>query len=603
MAHRSPLPLAVVATALLAVAAPAVAQRARAEPPPPRTFGPDQTATGVFTGEGLTPPGLSCDSPADPATPITCSGFLASAVDGTLLETTVRVPRTAGPHPLVVGMHGWGGTGASMGRYDARLTSAGYAFLRYSARGFGGSWGQANLADVDVEGADLRSLIAQTVDDPRIAADAGAVAVFGASYGGAHAWLGALVPEFTSPAGNPVRIRTVVPVASWTDLLSSLLPNGRPEGAQDVTGFEKLSFVEALLVGGLRTRLDRPYPNYPAYLLEWDAVMTGNEAPFATNPLAQGVVDGLQGYRSAYWQEAFWERVRANAASGAPQLPVFAVQGFTDDLFPAGEALRMADALRAVDPSYPIALYLGDLGHPRATNKSGEVAYVLDAVVSWLDFFLQGKGAEPAYDVQAAITRPAATPFDPADVIRAPTYAALATRVVTRTFRAPRLVTFDPANVTGFRWDPLVVAGCGQLDPCPTPPDSEVVPGDVAAYTVPVAALNGGAPVLLAGEPTVTLRLLTPAHRVQLDVRLFDVAPGGAKSLVTRGTYTVDTGSPARPIALASVRVPTYGNLWALAADHRLRLEITNVDSPYLRPSLIPSLSLVAGVELALPVR
>ncbi len=597
MLHRT----AVLAALLLAT--PAAAQHDPAAPPPPRTFGPDSTATGVFTGAGTAAPGLSCDPPRDGTTPLTCSGFLASAVDGTLLETTVRVPRGPGPHPLVVGMHGWGGSEGSMARYDDPLTAQGFAYVRYSARGFGGSWGQANLADVDVEGADLRSVIGQVVDEARYHVDPDAVAVFGASYGGAHAWLGALTTEFSSPRGKAVRIRTVIPIAGWTDLLNALVPNGRPQQAQDVTGAEKLSLVQGLFVGGVRTRADRPYLNYPDYLLAWNALLTASELPYALDPAATSVVDGLQGYRSAYWQESFWARVRDLASSGGAQLPILAIQGWTDDLFPAIEALRMYDALRSIDPSYPIALYLGDLGHPRAANKSGEVAYALDQVVAWLAWFLEGKGTQPAYDVQAASTRAAATPFSTSDVIRVPSYDQLWTDVVDRRFDGPAVITFDPASVTGFRWDPLVLMGCGQLDPCPAPPDSEVLPGDEAVFTAPVSDLSGGGALLVAGEPVVTVGAATFAYRIQLDVRLFDEAPDGTKALVTRGTFTVDTGVPGQPIGTVSVRIPTWGNLWQAPADHRLRLEVTNVDSPYLRPSLVPSATLLGWVDLSIPVR
>lgn len=155
---------AVLLRLVLALAAgSARAQHQPSSPPPPASFGPDSVATGVFTGAGLTPAGLGCDAPPAPAA-LTCAGFLASAVDGTLLEATVRLPQTGAASPLVVAMHGWGGSQGSMARYDDRLTGAGYAVLRYSARGFGGSWGQANLADPSAEGGDLRSLVAQVVD-------------------------------------------------------------------------------------------------------------------------------------------------------------------------------------------------------------------------------------------------------------------------------------------------------------------------------------------------------------------------------------------------------------------------------------------------------
>jgi len=118
-------------------------------PPAPRTFGPDTTAVGSFTGQGTTAPALQCDAPSDPSTARECSGFLASSVDGTLLDVTVRVPQSAGLHPLVVYVHGWGGSKNAGRQYDDALAGGGkvdtagvthgggYTYLRYSTRGFG----------------------------------------------------------------------------------------------------------------------------------------------------------------------------------------------------------------------------------------------------------------------------------------------------------------------------------------------------------------------------------------------------------------------------------------------------------------------------------
>jgi hypothetical protein len=84
-------PRVLVPLLLAAAAGPARAQHVASSPPPARVFGLDSTATGVFTGAGLTPAGLACDAPPPPAA-VTCAGYLASALDGTLLEATVRLP-------------------------------------------------------------------------------------------------------------------------------------------------------------------------------------------------------------------------------------------------------------------------------------------------------------------------------------------------------------------------------------------------------------------------------------------------------------------------------------------------------------------------------
>src|SRR3954468_7998353 len=102
-------------------------------PPSPRNFGPDSYRLGVFTGAGTSAAGLDCSKAADKSR--VCSGFLASAVDGTLLDVTVQVPAGGGPFPLVVLMHGWAGSKTGSGDVADALVSDGLAVLRYSARG------------------------------------------------------------------------------------------------------------------------------------------------------------------------------------------------------------------------------------------------------------------------------------------------------------------------------------------------------------------------------------------------------------------------------------------------------------------------------------
>ena len=563
-------------------------------PPAPRTFGPDSYTTGVFTGAGTTTPGLDCVKSPDKSR--VCIGFLASGVDGTLLDVTLQVPAGSGPFPLVVLMHGWAGSKTGSGDVADELVSDGLAVLRYSARGFGESWGQANLADTHAEIEDLRSLVGQVVDQGRFHLDADAVAVTGASYGGGHSWLATLQPTFPSPAGTLVRIRTVVPIVPWTDLLYSLLPNGRPRNSIDGLGGAKLSYINGLYASGLRRSADRPYPNYPDYLVAWQSWIDATE-PNGVDPVYGQIVNGLAGGRSIWWQQSFWNGVVAS------RIPVFEVQGFTDDLFPLPEAARMVNALRAVDPSYPITLYLGDIGHPRAANKVGEVDHVENLIRQWFDYYLKGQGSEPAHIVYAAITRPASEPFDASNVISAPTIDALATSRVVHAFDAGAVLV-NPASdpLAGFFWDPFVMIGAEQLKPYTgTPPEPPLVENSMAVYTVPASSLASGADVLVAGCPLVRLHASSQAPRVQLDVRMYDVGPDGSRQLITRGTYTADNG--ALPIGEQDLTIPTYGNLWRLPADHALRIELTNLDSPYITPSRVPSVTTVSNVSVEIPIR
>ncbi|NUO63262.1 MAG: alpha/beta fold hydrolase [Gemmatimonadaceae bacterium] len=565
-------------------------------PPPPREFGPDSYQTGLFTGTGTALPGLHCDDGSSAVR--NCSGYLASSVDGTLLDATLQIPTSATPPvPLVVMIHGYAGSKTSSGNLVQPLIDDGYAVLRYSTRGFGNSWGQVNLVDVHAEVADLRSMIAQVVDVDDYGLNPDAVAVTGASYGGGHSWLAALEPTFATPANKAVRIRTVVPIAAWSDLLQALLPNGREDLSVDHPGGAKLSYINGLYASGLDPLHNGAYPNYPPYFIAWHGWIDAQE-PNESDPLFRQIEDGLAGYRSIWWQRRFW----SDAATPA-RVPVFMVQGFTDDLFPLPEAKRMLLALQTIDPAYPVTAYFGDIGHPRASNKPGEIDYVLGLIERWLGYYLKGVGAPPA-GVYAALTRPRSEPFDAANVISVPTLGALSTSTVTKRFPgAATLVNPLTDPVSGFFWDPLVMEGAEQLEPLPAPPESPTVPGSLATYIVPVADLSGGGALTIAGQPLVSLHVATAAYRVQLDARLFDVDAGGTKQLVTRGTYTIDSGSPTTPIDVTTITIPLYGNYWRAETGHTLRLELTNVDSPYIAPSRVPSVTTVNQVQLSIPVR
>jgi hypothetical protein len=116
--------------------------------------------------------------------------------------------------------------------------------------------------------------------------------------------------------------------------------------------------------------------------------------------------------------------------------------------------------------------------------------------------------------------------------------------------------------------------------------------------------LSGPGALTIAGQPIVRFHAFTAAYRVQINVRLFDYDPATrTKQLVTRGTYTLESSAPGLPIGDADVSLATYGNLWRVEQGHELWLELTNVDSPYITPSRIPSETTITAVKLVVPGR
>jgi hypothetical protein len=249
--------------------------------------------------------------------------------------------------------------------------------------------------------------------------------------------------------------------------------------------------------------------------------------------------------------------------------------------------------------------------HPRARNKPGEIDYVLTLIRAWLAAQLNDDpGDEPAPVIYAALTRPRDQAFDPGDVIKVATFAELSTAVLTKRFERSAVLLNPASGIGGFPSDPLLQAGleaglvgAGELKPYTGPVPVPDAPDPTAAqYHVAVASLTGGSELLIAGQPTITLQASTDAARVQLNVRLFDVEPGGARQLISRGTYTLDSGGLGA-IGTVQVTIRTQGNLWRAASNHMLQLEVSNADAPYMAPSRIGSETQISNVQLDIPVR
>jgi hypothetical protein len=99
----------------------------------------------------------------------------------------------------------------------------------------------------------------------------------------------------------------------------------------------------------------------------------------------------------------------------------------------------------------------------------------------------------------------------------------------------------------------------------------------------------------LMGLPTVTATIATTGNYGQLDSRLWDVAPDGSQTLVSRGAYRL-TDAQSGPVTFQ-----LSGDGWRFAKDHVARLELLGRDAPYLRPSNAPFSVDVKDVVVELP--
>jgi hypothetical protein len=547
-----------------------------------------------------------------------CPGTPATRVpsfDGVPLDVDVTLPPTGdGPFPTLVMLHGWGGNKGSFETDDPTggedrysnvwFAKKGYAVVNYSARGFGGSCGTVtsrnhpgcvqgwlHLGDQRYEGRDTQYLLGLLADQGIARPDA--LGVTGISYGGGQSMIlaylndrvrqpdGTLVP-WRSPKGTPLKIAASWPRWPWSDLVSALTPNGRfrdfERPRRDETrkpiGIPKQSFISGLFATGSSTGFYSPPGVDPkADLTTWFAQISRGEPESQDQ---RDLADEIHNFHGAFGVPP--------SAAGTP--PLLIQEGWTDDLFPAPEALRAYNDVRVRGGN--VALQLADIGHQRGQNKQ-PVDVVLNSQGSdFLDRHLRrtGSGAPAsgsvlAYTQTCPATAPAGGPF------RASNWAAITPGAVRRTFAAAQTVQSDGGDPqVGTGTDP--VAGGG--DPCRSFA-SEDAPG-TAVYKLPVTSA-----FTLLGLPVIQARIDTTGAGGQLDARLWDVGPDGEQILVSRGGYRLADNQSGR------VLFQINGNGYRFARGHTARLELTGRDAPYLRPSNGPFSIEVSDLTLELPVR
>jgi predicted acyl esterase len=273
----------------------------------------------------------------------------------------------------------------------------------------------------------------------------------------------------------------------------------------------------------------------------------------------------------------------------ARRVPGLGAQGWTDPIFPALEAVRMYRALRRIDPRYPIAMYLGDFEHLTAQVKIPDLRHYHDLGTAMLDHYLRGVGPRPRMRVEAAVTNCDPNRFGP--VLAAPSWARLHPATRRFGFGGSQQTASPLQDPRGPALDPVVVSeqrGRGCLTTQTAPP-----PG-VATYTAPIAT-----GFTMVGLPLLRFRFETVAADIELNSRLWDIAPDGTRTLVDRGAYrAID---PA--VGGDTARYEMFGNAWRFRPGHQLQLEITQDESTYLRRDNFPSSATIGHVRLILPTR
>jgi hypothetical protein len=565
-----------------------------------------------------------------------CSGEVPS-FDGSKLDVDVTLPRhdTGTRHPLIVMLHGFGnnkhewesltdeGDGADKDRWNNHwFARHGYYVLTYTARGFRDNGpteayqpptpaeptgsvdapnGTIHVKSRDYEVRDtqwLAALVAATFPD----VDPSRVAVTGGSYGGGESWTQASQAHWDFPHQQddslPVLdLQVAIPKYPWTDLAYSLAPNGHGGGPSRRDTYESSQAVEEDDDGGGNPATGNPLGAPKA---SWIAGLfaSGNangvfdEGTDVPPPVNENGEENIPAWNARWTSQA-----------GGREVAVFSIQGWTDDLFEAVESFRQFKYLKRLDPLWPVSVAVADVGHSRAQNKPATWHRLNDQAFQFLQANINGSHRQQ--------TTVSSEPTICADEPDQPGFTA----ADNLTASTPEELSHGTLSIDYGGGDHQLANPLGAADP--NGPATDPITGDVAephedcrtdrgpavgGYTGESQPLPDHSTYIGLGEVDVGYTLEPPATQAQLDARVWDVPPSGPAFLMTRGTYRLDTlngyDSPS-----GTLRLPLFGNHWLLAPGHRIRLDLTQVDEPFLRPNNLPSAITYGTPKLVLPTR
>ncbi len=532
--------------------------------------------------------------------------------DGVPIDVNVAFPPVpgAGPDgnfPVIMMFHGYGGSKFDITTMQKWL-DRGYATFSMTDRGMGESCGVAaavaadpigcggnkgyiHLMDTRLEVRDAQTLAGILADEGLI--DPQRIGAWGGSYGGGMSMAlaalknrtmnpdGSLSP-WTSPLGKPMQIAAAAPSVPWTDLAYSLAPNGSTldyltdSGYAGRIGVEKQSYIFGLYASRLTTGRYAPPGLVPeADLTGWKLLLDAGE-PYDSNPAAQAMVEELTKYHSSYYID-----------NSVPPAPLLISSGWTDDLFPADEAIRYYNKTKTRYPSQPISLFFSDGGHARGQNKPADTAVLTAREEAWFDYYVKGEGGTPYTGVETLTqTCPNSAPSE--GPYYADTWAGMAkgqVKLNAGTTKSIQPSGGDPS--IGNAFDPITGGGA-----CATASGADQA--GAASYRVSKPTGNG---FTLMGAPTVIADFKLTDPNSQVAARLLDIGTDGQETLVSRGLWRPTVG----PTATRQV-FQLHPNGYRFAAGHVAKLELVPSDAPYGHISNDQQPVSVSKLELRLPV-
>ncbi|MEU2953722.1 CocE/NonD family hydrolase [Streptomyces xanthochromogenes] len=472
--------------------------------------------------------------------------------EGVELDAALWLHNGEGPHPLIVMPSPWAKQGWTMYAVQAmRFARRGYHVLAYTARGFGESGGEVEVAgEADITDGikALDHLIEQT------SGAIGRVGFLGDSYGSGISQL---------VAAEDPRVRAVVALSTWGDLGEAFYENGTRHVAAVRT------LLGAAATARLSERTQQAFDDVLANenieeTLRWAA----DRSPFHR-------VDKLN------------ER----------QVPVLFSQAWHETLFPGNQTLRTFNAL-----SGPKRLLwsIGDHSGPEMTGILGLPNRIWQEAHRWFDQHLleadDDESAAAAFDEtsgaedqvvseimwgRALESRPtwdAATGTPERFYLTGPAEGGKDGGLLDKPTNGWHTTfstgTDTPATVA----DQILVTGYAELAGLPKAYRTGKIDRNAAGVwtTAPLPSRQ-----LLRGVPRLRLTVAPSAADSTFVAYLFDVNALGIARIVTHAPYTLLGAVPDEP---ATVDIALQVTGYDVKAGHRLMLVLDSVD-PFYGPA------------------
>jgi ABC-2 type transport system ATP-binding protein len=494
----------------------------------------------------------------------------AQGDDPAVLDTTLYLPGDGEQkHPAVLLAHGFGGTKQSVAADAKDLADRGYAVLTYTARGFGRSTGHIHLDAPAYEIKDAQLLLDWLAARPEIALDAAGdpkVGVVGGSYGGALALLLAAYDQ---------RVDAIVPMITWNDLSTALVPGGVFKQAW--AGVFFTGGGGALFANGPVVRDQDPACG------RWAADVCAAYLKLATTGVLDDETKALLGERSPA------------GVLGRIKAPALLIQGEADTLFPLSEADANARAITGAPVR--VAWYTG--GHDGGEGPQSDQDRVKFLTLQWLDHYVRGEGDAPS----TSFTYSRVTGLDAVERGRLATgysvdaYPGMggdATTSVTVAGRAQQIAS--PPNGTPAALSSLPGASAATSLLSGVTAD---LPGQHARFdSQPV---GGG--LTIVGSPKVSIKAASPTGEAVLYVKLYDVGPDGTAALDNGLVAPIRlTGLPASLDFAQPIEVTLPGIVHRVEDGNRLRVVIATADQAFLGPIAPVTYTVdLASAQLVLP--